>query len=184
VAATNADLEKEVAAGRFRADLFHRLNQVQIAVPALRERPADIAPLARFFLGQHAPYKSLADDTLAAMESYSWPGNVRELRNLMARLAVTEDCQEIGPEALPPAFHEQLRHAQSAPSHSLDRLEQDVIIHALEEADGRRNRAAQMLGISQRTLIRRLKLYGVKPSRAVPVNRLAVIDGRSLRDVN
>jgi len=118
------------------------------------------------------------------MENYSWPGNVRELRNLMARLAVTEDCAQIGPEALPPRFHEELRQAQAAPSHSLDRLEQDVIIHALEEADGRRKRAAQMLGISQRTLIRRLKLYGVKPSRAVPVSRLAVVEGRSLRDVN
>jgi len=67
---------------------------------------------------------------------------------------------------------------------SNDRLEQDVIIHALEEADGRRNRAAQMLGISQRTLIRRLKLYGVKPSRALPVSKLAVVEGRCLREVN
>ena len=106
VAATNADLEREVAAGRFRADLFHRLNQVQIAVPALRERTADIAPLARFFLAQNAPQKRLADDTVTVLESYAWPGNVRELRNLMARLAVTEDRAEIGREALPAQFDE------------------------------------------------------------------------------
>ena len=96
VAATNADLESEVRTGRFRADLYHRLNQVQVVVPALRERRDDIAALARFFLGQQSPQKTLGAEAAAALECYSWPGNIRELRNLVARLAVTADGDGLG----------------------------------------------------------------------------------------
>jgi DNA-binding NtrC family response regulator len=175
VAATNADLESEVRAGRFRADLFHRLNQVQVVVPALRERVDDIAPLAGFFLAQQGAHRTLRADAVAAFERYPWPGNIRELRNLMARLAVTVDGPEIGLRDLPSEFHGLLPHqAESSPSHSLDKLEQEVIIHALEQADGRRNRAAEMLGISRRTLIRRLKVYGVNPSRSAACGDLGV----------
>jgi DNA-binding NtrC family response regulator len=165
VAATNADLEKEVRLGRFRADLYHRLNQVRVAVPALRERRDDIGPLARLFLEQQNPDLTISEESIEALEGHSWPGNVRELRSLMARLAVMADDTEIVREDLPPEFQVAAQLSESAPSHSLDRLEQEVIFHALEEADGRRNRAAEMLGISQRTLIRRLKLYGINPTR-------------------
>jgi DNA-binding NtrC family response regulator len=174
VAATNADLESEVRAGRFRADLFHRLNQVQVVVPALRERRDDIAPLARFFLGQQSPQKTLRAEAEAALECYLWPGNIRELRNLIARLAVTADGDEIGLDALPPEIHGPAQRSESSPSHCLDKLEQEVIIQALEQADGRRNRAAEMLGISRRTLIRRLKDYGVNPTRVTACNNLGV----------
>jgi DNA-binding NtrC family response regulator len=165
VTATNADLESEVRLGKFRADLFHRLNQVRVAVPALRERPDDIGPLANLFLKQQNPQLTLSEEALETLKCYSWPGNVRELKNLMALLAVMADRTEIRLEDLPREFHAVPEPSESSPSHSLDKLEQEVIIHALEQADGRRNRAAEMLGISRRTLIRRLKLYGVNPGR-------------------
>ena len=165
VAATNADLENEVRLGGFRADLYHRLNQVRVMVPALRERPEEIGPLARLFLEQQNPGLTITEEAVEALEGYTWPGNVRELRSLMARLAVMADYTEIGREELPPEFQAVAHPPESSPCHSLGKLEQEVIFHALEEADGRRNRAAEMLGISRRTLIRKLKLYGVNPSR-------------------
>ena len=166
VAATNSDLENDVRLGKFRADLFHRLNQVRVAVPALRERPDDIGPLANLFLEQQNPQLTLSEEALEALECYPWPGNVRELKSLMARLAVMADDTEIAREDLPPEFHAlPPLEAHGSPSHSLDKLEQEVIFHALEQADGRRNRAAEMLGISRRTLIRKLKLYGVNQGR-------------------
>lgn len=167
VAATNADLENDVRLGKFRADLFHRLNQVPVAVPALRERPDDIGPLASFFLEQQNPQLTLSEEALEALECYSWPGNVRELKSLMARVAVMADDTEIAREDLPPEFQSVSQPSESSSnSHSLDKLEQEVIFQALEQADGRRNRAAEMLGISRRTLIRKLKLYGVNPGRS------------------
>jgi DNA-binding NtrC family response regulator len=165
VAATNADLENEVRLGGFRADLYHRLNQVCVAVPALRERPDDIGPLASLFLEQQNPQLSLSEEAVEALECYSWPGNVRELRSLMARLAVLTNGTEIRREDLAPALQVVSQPVETAPDYSLDKLEQEVIYHALEQADGRRNRAAELLGISRRTLIRRLKLYGINPAR-------------------
>jgi two-component system response regulator AtoC len=167
VTATNMNLEHEVAQGRFRADLFHRLNQVQITVPPLRDRPEDIGPLAALFLQKENPPRTIAADAVAALECYSWPGNVRELRNLMARLAVTVNGPEITRRDLPAMFQATHKPEEDSPSHCLEKLEQEVIIHALEQAEGRRSRAAEMLGISRRTLIRRLKLYGVNPTRPV-----------------
>lgn len=165
VAATNADLENEVRVGRFRADLFHRINQVRVAVPALRERPDDIAPLAGLFLERQNSPLTLSASALDALKSYAWPGNIRELKNLMARMAVMVDGPEIGVEDLPAEVRALARPRESAPTHRLDKLEQAEIFSALAQADGRRNRAAEMLGISRRTLIRRLKVYGVTQGR-------------------
>jgi len=168
VAATNADLQQEVRAGRFREDLYHRLNQVHIPVPALRERPEDIEPLAQLFLRQENADLVLSAEALAALACYSWPGNIRELKNLVARLAATVDGAMISRVDLPPEFQPESDEFDAEPMHSLDRLEQEVILHALEQADGQRTRAAEMLGISRRTLIRRLKMYGVKPAITQP----------------
>ncbi len=169
VAATNADLEQEVRSGRFRADLYHRLNQVHVDVPALRDRPDDIEPLASLFLRQQNPDLTLSTEAALALTNYSWPGNVRELKNLMARLAATVDGDTILRSELPEAFQPVTDDLEGEPPHSLDRLEQEVILHALEQADGQRTRAAEMLGISRRTLIRRLKIYGVtQPSTQQP----------------
>src|SRR5688572_15387121 len=86
VAATNANLDEEVRAGRFRADLFHRLNQVRVTVPPLRGRPDDIAPLARLFLSQQKEGLGISREAIAALQRYAWPGNIRELKSLMALL--------------------------------------------------------------------------------------------------
>jgi transcriptional regulator with GAF, ATPase, and Fis domain len=100
VAATNQDLELAVKEGRFRKDLFHRLSQFQLRVPPLRERPEDIAALARHFLSLKAADKVFHRDALVALQSHPWPGNIRELRNLVAKLAMaTEDRQITGPKS-------------------------------------------------------------------------------------
>ena len=171
VAATNADLEKEVQGGRFRADLFHRLNQVRVAVPSLRERLDDIGPLARLFLGQEKEELRISSEAVAALELYSWPGNIRELKSLMALLAVMGNGVEIRLEDLPPALQPKNQELAASPSYCLNKLEEEVIFDALAQAAGRRDRAAELLGISTRTLIRRLKGYGVRNTRA------AVSDG-------
>jgi len=165
VAATNADLEEAVRQGRFRADLFHRLNQVRVQVPPLRERPDDIAPLAALFLQEQNPEWRLSEEAQECLESYAWPGNVRELRSLMVQLAITANGPEIRREDLPAAMLGQ--NEESKADYSLDRAEQEMICQALEQAEGRRKRAAELLGISRRTLIRRLKVYGINGSRPV-----------------
>jgi len=165
VAATNASLEDEVRAGRFRADLFHRLNQVSVVVPPLRERVDDIVPLAEFFLAREKAQLTIGEDAGAALKRHPWPGNVRELRNLMARLAMMSNQREIRLPDLPAEFHKLGSQEELPSTYSLERLEQEVIFHALEQAEGRRKEAAEMLGISPRTLMRRLKTYSAGASR-------------------
>ena len=161
VAATNTDLEAAVAARRFREDLFHRLDQVRVLAPPLRERPSEVGPLARFFLAQTSPEIGISPCAIEALEHCPWPGNVRELRNLIRRVALFAPGPSICVEDLPPEYRNSLAPAPDAPSHSLDRLEEEVILNALEQTQGRRARAAELLGISRRTLIRRLNSYGV-----------------------
>jgi transcriptional regulator with PAS, ATPase and Fis domain len=169
LAATNANLEEAVAAGRFRRDLYHRLSQMTLRVPPLRERPEDVEALAHFFLRQQAPQAEITSDGLAALRHYHWPGNVRELRNVVTRAAILAGelplgCQDFdlpnptwgasppGPVALPapPSKH--------APG-NLDGLERQTILRVLRETNGHRQQAADVLGISRRTLSRKLKLY-------------------------
>src|SRR3954470_17897946 len=88
VAATNQDLERAVANGRFRSDLFHRLNEYQLQVPPLRERIDDIVPLAEYFLGQHSEHGHFAAETATALQGYAWPGNIRELRNAVVNAVI------------------------------------------------------------------------------------------------
>ena len=166
VAATNADLEKEVRLGKFRNDLFHRLNQVRVSVPPLRERPDDIVPLAKLFLQQEKPGLTISSEAMEALVIYSWPGNVRELRSLMALVAVMAEGPAVRLENLPQEFQTMRQESADPESHSLGRLEQEVILNALAQTAGRRDRAAAMLGISRRTLIRKLKVYGVRTSRS------------------
>src|SRR5579862_6992265 len=100
VAATNRDLEAAAAEGSFRSDLFHRLNQISLRVPPLRERVEDIAPLALYFLAQHDPAMRLTEAALSLLEAHSWPGNVRELRNVVIKAAVLAPQREIQAEDL------------------------------------------------------------------------------------
>jgi DNA-binding NtrC family response regulator len=167
IAATNKDLERAVEAGIFRADLFHRLNQVRIEVPPLRERVEDIGPLAYHFLHAVDPRLDLADEAIMALEEYRWPGNVRELRNVITRAAVLAESWEIGAADLqlkpapPPSGEPQLKRR-------LGGVEQEVILDALEKSGGRQDVAAGLLGISRRTLLRRLKQYRRQADSPVP----------------
>jgi transcriptional regulator with PAS, ATPase and Fis domain len=159
VAATNKNLEQAVADGTFRGDLYHRLNQVSIYVPPLRERVEDIAPLAYSFLHEVDARLDLGEDALNALEDYSWPGNVRELRNAITRAAVLADSWEISAADLNLRPSPQERAGRPELKSQLGGLEEQVIREALEKSGGRQDLAAVLLGISRRTLLRRLKDY-------------------------
>jgi transcriptional regulator with PAS, ATPase and Fis domain len=167
VAATNKNLEAAVEAGTFRGDLFHRLNQVSIQVPPLRERLEDIAPLAYYFLHEVDPRLELSEDALNALEDYGWPGNVRELRNVITRAAVLAESWEIRAEDL--NLKPSAPRPTAAPElkRQLGGLEEQVIRDALEQSGGRQDLAAGLLGISRRTLLRRLKEYKTRTGSLV-----------------
>jgi DNA-binding NtrC family response regulator len=159
ITATNVDLREAVEKGTFRRDLYHRLDQVRLEVPALRTRAEDIEALAYFFLNQEAPHLRFADSALEMLQAYAWPGNVRELRNAVVKAALTAEGEEIHAEDLPQGLRATPPTARAVGGRTLDELEQAAILHALSETGGRQDRAAQMLGISTRTLIRKLKIY-------------------------
>jgi two-component system response regulator HydG len=163
-------LEDAIQAGRFRADLYHRLSPIQIRVPALRERLEDVGPLAAFFLQQHDPRRRFTPEAIEVLRRHSWPGNVRELRNVVTRAAVYSSEEEIGPGELPQEFtgtRAPAGGAEQPGTYSLDGLEQHTIFKVLAETGGHQQKAADILGISRRTLIRKLKLYRGVPCQSV-----------------
>jgi transcriptional regulator with PAS, ATPase and Fis domain len=173
VAATNQDLERLVSEGRFRGDLFHRLCQLTLHVPPLRERIEDIAPLAWHILEQHDPQASFTPQALRLLESHPWPGNVRELRNTVMKAAVMNADLEIDAEHLlmtaprpSPVNGEHPNGANDSSSASLDHMERRMIFDALAAAGGHQQQAATRLGISRRTLSRKLKIYEAERMRA------------------
>jgi DNA-binding NtrC family response regulator len=174
VAATNRNLKEEVSTGRFRKDLYHRLSQFELCVPPLRERPEDIVALAKHFLAQGGSGFTFSSDALRVLQSYSWPGNVRELKNVVGKITVSALGPEIGPSEVRQEITNALTNdgglVQSAPSdtrlHSLEaQMEAQAIEIALEKAGGHRGQAAVQLGISRRTLSRKLRQYGLSPAR-------------------
>jgi len=184
VAATNQDLELAVKDGRFRKDLFHRLSQFQLRVPPLRERPEDIAALARHFLSLKAADKVFTGDALSALQAHPWPGNIRELRNLVAKLAMaTEDRQITGAEVVAELHSETTSgegmaatHASGAvPLGNLENMEEQMIIRALEQTGGHRAQAAEQLGISRRTLSRKLREYEIDTRAGAVAAKLGTI---------
>ena len=174
VAATNRDLEHAVAEGRFRSDLFHRLSQFVLTVPPLRERVDDIAPLARHILEQHDRSLRFTARAIHALESHSWPGNIRELRNAVIKAAVMAPRSEIDAIDLPlnrpkPAAAPVPTVVLDAPSAprgddfaSLDGMERRMILDALAATGGHQQNAAARLGISRRTLSRKLRSYAAE----------------------
>ncbi len=164
VAATNQDLDAAVREGRFRQDLYHRLSQFQLKVPPLRERPEDIVALAEHFLRLKAASKHFTERTISALLSHAWPGNIRELRNLVARLAMEFPESEIDFPRVTAALSGEpaaLRQTASMPVGNLESMEEQMIIKALERTGGQRTQAAEQLGISRRTLSRKLKEYNI-----------------------
>jgi PAS domain S-box-containing protein len=178
IAATNQDLDAAVTAGRFRQDLFHRLGQFQLRVPPLRDRPEDIVALAEYFLSLKNPGSAFAPDAVSALLSHSWPGNVRELRNLVARVAVESKNPEIHKSQITDTMSGNpvaQRQAASMPVGNLESMEEQMIIRALERSGGHRNQAAEQLGISRRTLSRKLKEYNINVNSADAANSLAFV---------
>jgi PAS domain S-box-containing protein len=164
VAATNQDLESAVREGRFRQDLFHRLGQFQLRVPALRQRPEDIVALAEYFLRVKGPQKHFSSQAITALLSHAWPGNIRELRNLVAKMAMESSAAEIDFANLSAALTGEpsaLRQTASMPVSNLESMEEQMIIKTLERTGGQRTLAAEQLGISRRTLSRKLKEYNI-----------------------
>ncbi|MBU6410166.1 MAG: sigma-54 dependent transcriptional regulator [Verrucomicrobia bacterium] len=163
LAATNRQLEEEVKRGRFREDLFYRLNVVELNIPPLRERREDILPLAVRFIEEFARGRGRFSETVAAcLERYAWPGNVRELRNAMERAVLLSRSELILPEHLPTrvrAAGEALPPKTLADASQLEAIERDAILRALRQHRFNRTETAKSLGISRRTLIYKLQRF-------------------------
>jgi two-component system response regulator HydG len=179
IAATNRNLGTEVAEGRFREDLFYRLNVVNVEMPPLRARPEDLVPLATYFLSQFAKenrkaIEGFAPNAIARIESYSWPGNVRELENVIERSVVLCDGPRVTVEHLPMPTAPTGRTGLRIPGSTLDELERYAILATLEAAGGSTSRAARMLGISVRKIQYRIQEYGMSMTRvAAPTKESA-----------
>lgn len=192
VAATNRDLESEVKAGRFREDLYYRLNVIPLQLPALRERGGDILLLCDHFLQKFSEKQqrsrlTLSQDTRKILAAYSWPGNVRELENFMERMTILCDANVITPADLPHKILDEVGVVAELPEpvspapvrqqqvgfqwpciqdlndqklplkDFLDTVEEKLLLEALQQANGIKNQAAEILGVKRTTLIEKLK---------------------------
>jgi transcriptional regulator with PAS, ATPase and Fis domain len=160
VAATNQNLKVAVEEGRFRSDLYHRLSQIPICVPPLRERRDDIVPIALHYLEQQNASLTISQQVLEKLSAYDWPGNVRELRNVIMRASVFARGPEITLADLPEEFSRSSFSSGLQSFAALPDMERKAILAALEETNGHQQRAADKLGISKRTLQRKIRSYG------------------------
>jgi DNA-binding NtrC family response regulator len=171
VAATNADLDKAIKDGRFRADLYYRLNVIPITIPPLRERKDDIPLLVDHFLERFTGgAKRVSEGAMEILTSYDWPGNVRELENIIERAVILEDGNEVTAESLNVSiFPERLRKQARSASEgqlgvsgvTLEELEQQYLLQTLEQTGWKKKNAAEILGINPSTLYRKLQRYGM-----------------------
>ena len=168
IAATHRDLARRTAAGEFREDLYYRLNVVQIAIPPLRDRAADILPLARHFLARatagSARHKHLSQAAIDKLQRHSWPGNVRELRNVIERACIMTRADVIGPDDIDTSAQEST--ADPAPSGAdlpaaVAQLEKTMIARALDACAGNRTEAARRLNINRQLLYTKMQRYGL-----------------------
>jgi DNA-binding NtrC family response regulator len=168
VAATHRDLAAEVKAGRFREDLFYRLNVVSVTLPSLRERKSDIPALVNHFLEKYGDnygkaVTGLAPGTLQALLAHDWPGNIRELENAIERAVVLCHGTELTTDDLPPVLRGPRPLGSSSnnliPGASMATIEREAILRTLEMVQGSTSRAAEILGISVRKIQYRLKEY-------------------------
>jgi len=173
VSATNRPLQALVDEGTFRGDLFYRINAIVIELPPLRERRGDILVLAHHFLSQFRPGEadawSIAPDAADALERYPWPGNVRELRNVMERAALlsrhrTVRAEDLGTSLLGGGSSTSRRKdgEHGLPSLNVEQLERMAIEEALERTGWHQGQAAELLGLSPRTLHRKIRSYGLR----------------------
>jgi two-component system nitrogen regulation response regulator NtrX len=176
VAATNKELPAEIRAGRFREDLYFRLNVIPIFVPPLRDRADDIALLADHFMATLAAEygrrpRRIAPEAMARLQHYDWPGNVRELRNVIERLLImvpgdtitAQDVAFLGRDGQPAV---QEAEAEGLPlSEARDRFERDYILQALAAQQGNISRTAETLGVERSNLYKKMRAFGIAPSR-------------------
>jgi len=171
VTATNTDLARRVQDGKFRKDLFYRLNVLTITIPPLRERRDDIPLLVRHFIDDFArennrKIEEISADAMSALVAGDWPGNVRELKNAIERMVVLSHGTKLTLRDLPPSFRAP-RKAETqkdalTPASSIKEANRQMIVAALEAHGGNRTLAAKQLGISRRTLHRKLRELGMK----------------------
>ncbi|RPJ72931.1 MAG: sigma-54-dependent Fis family transcriptional regulator [Desulfobacteraceae bacterium] len=162
IAGTNKNLQSLIAAGRFREDLFYRLNVITIELPPLRHRDGDVLLLVRYFTAKYAeemsrPAPHFSDRALETFKGYSWPGNVRELENLIQRLIAMSEADVIDAPDLPAAMRSECLIDGRGFDRSLDEVEQEYIRHVLDRVGGNKTRAAAVLKIDRKTLRDKLK---------------------------
>ena len=180
IAATHRDLEEEVQKGNFREDLFYRLFVIPIMLPALKERKTDIPYLVSYFLDHFnqknkSPLTKVSDDAMKILVNYSWPGNVRELRNLVERLVVLHEGEEILVDDLPERIKIESERATKRKldvqgegisfNTAVSEFEKALILSALEKTNWVKNKAAQLLKIKRTTLVEKIKRYNLKKIR-------------------
>lgn len=168
IAATHRDLREEVEAGRFRKDLYYRLNVFQIVLPPLRDRKEDILPIASAFIAELNPVlgkqvQGIHPEAVRILEAYPWPGNIRELRNVIERAMILARGDEIRPEHLPREIRTQ--KGADAGLMSLEELEAAHIRRVIHAVGGNLKKAAEVLGISRSTLYEKIERYGITVPR-------------------
>ena len=177
IAATHRDLEEEVQKGNFREDLFYRLYVIPIMLPTLKERRADIPYLVSYFLEEFGKKKpaepaKISEEAMKILVNYSWPGNVRELRNLIERLVVLHEGEQIIPEDLPekirleggrqPKRKLEVESEGISFNTAVSEFEKALIISALEKTNWVKNKAAELLRIKRTTLVEKIKRYNLE----------------------
>jgi len=175
IATTNAPLLRLVEQGRFRLDLYYRLNVIPLTLPPLRQRREDIPALAQYFVEAVAahtqqPVRRLLPEFVLQLQRQPWPGNVRELGNFIRRVVTLSDSQEIGiehfsAEFAPPATGFQVEHNSIRPGTAMRELERHLLESTLQATHGNRTHAAEMLGVSLRTIRNKIREYGLPPRR-------------------
>lgn len=170
IATTNKKLEDEVRDGRFREDLYWRLNVIPLEIPPLRERPEDIEPLARYFLAKYAaqyrkPLNDISPEAVEKLRTFHWPGNVRQLENTIQRAVLLSRSEVLGVNDIVinlTDFSHQRTSSTEFELKSLREMEKEMIVRALKVTSGNRTKAAEFLGISVRTLRNKLHEYGLQ----------------------
>ncbi len=171
VAATNRDLEAAVRDGTFRSDLYHRISEVHLRVPPLRDRPQDVVALAEFFLARGCPGVNFTTEALELLPQFEWPGNVRELRNLVLKLGILNLHHEITSEDIRKHMRDNAPYEvppfASACIATMDEVERLTILRTLETTGGNQSLAARQLGIPRRTFCRKLNEHKITFGRRV-----------------
>lgn len=168
IAATNEDLFEAVKKGEFREDLYHRLNEFSIKVPALKDREEDLMIFANYFLDSankelEKDLSGFSEKTIAAFKAYHWPGNLRELKNVVKRAVLLSEGEYISSACLPSEVLSARQESKPEENYSLfkNKNEQELILDALEKTHGNKSKAARLLSIDRKTLYNKLKQYGI-----------------------